>query len=92
MDRRRKWQTEVTLNKCLGPSSNTEKFLDTRPAPDGAVFPSVTLEVYDPSGCACVVLAGEMHCMGQEDHGRNRKRFSRPGLVSGAWRSFQASS
>lgn len=30
--------------------------------------------------------------MGQEDHERSGTRLSKPGLVSSAWRSFQASS
>jgi len=43
MDKRRRWQTEVALSKCLGPSSNTDQFLDTRFTPYGAVgFQSVT--------------------------------------------------
>lgn len=42
MDRKRRWQTEVALSKCLGPSSNTDPFLDTKSTPYGAVFPSVT--------------------------------------------------
>lgn len=90
MDRKKRWQTDVT--KCLDPSSNTDHSLDNRSTPNGAVSPSIKHKIYNPTVCTHVVLAEEMHWMGQEDHKRNERSLSRLSLRFNSWRSFQASS